>query len=34
MKADVVVFDGRIEFDRDGDETEGEDAASDWPSHR
>jgi hypothetical protein len=33
MKADVVVFDGRIEFDR-GDETEGEDAARDWPSHR
>jgi len=27
MKADVVVFDGRIELNRNGDETEGEDAA-------
>jgi hypothetical protein len=34
MKANVVVFDSRIEFDRDGDQTEREDAAGDGPSHR
>jgi len=34
MKANVVVFDGRIEFDWDGDEAEGENAAGDGPSHR
>ena len=29
MKADVVVFNRRIELDRDGDQTKGEDAARD-----
>ena len=33
IKANVVVFDGRIELDRNGDETEGENAAGDGPSH-
>jgi hypothetical protein len=33
VKANVVVFDGRIELDRDGDQTEGEDATGDGPSH-
>ena len=33
MKANVVAFDSRIEFDRDGDQTEREDAAGDGPSH-
>ena len=33
MKANVVVFDRRIELNRYGDQTEGEDAAGDGPSH-
>ena len=33
MKANVVVFDSRIELNRDRDQTEGEDAAGDGPSH-
>ena len=33
MKPNVVVFDSRIKFDRDGDQTGGEDAARDGPSH-
>ena len=33
MKTDILIFGGRIELDRDGDETEGKDAAGDGPSH-
>ena len=33
MKANIVIFDGRIEFDRNGNQTEGKDAAGDGPSH-
>jgi len=33
MKANIVVLDGGVELNRDGDETEGEDAARDGPSH-
>ena len=33
VKANVVVFDGGVELNRDGDQTEGEDAAGDGPSH-
>jgi hypothetical protein len=34
MKANIVVFDDGIELDRDGNETEGKNAAGDGPSHR
>ena len=33
VKANVVVFDGGVELNRDGDQTEGEDVAGDGPSH-
>ena len=33
MKPNIVVFDGRIEFDRNGDQAEEEDATGDGTSH-
>jgi len=33
MKADVLIFDRRIELDWNGDQAEGEDATGDGTSH-